>query len=258
MIFSFSGRPVVILSESEFYLEKVRSIKISLEFVIAFFPNMPSALYQELQVEETPTARNYKRLGLIAGAIILGCAIVIILATTVPNSGKGNSNEESPYFAFTNDTLLGPGPKDGIPCIVDTTNSPAGCKQRIVPCGTNTDLTNVKAVIPPATDTACKNTRVYVGEVCILTHLPFPCNQILLLFAIPRYSSVLQRQTRMLGSQDGDGGMLGKASKKHWQHIFVSSSLKPQKYLNSHGIGAKANAVLGAETLTVERGPVIV
>jgi hypothetical protein len=135
---------------------------------------MPSVRYDELQVEDVPDfKRSYKKIGIIAGAIILGCVIVIVLATTVPNSGKSNPNDQPPYFAFQNNSALfaldGPGPAAGIPCIADSTTSPANCKQRFVRCGTS-DLTGAKAVILPAIDTACKSTRVYVGEICILIY----------------------------------------------------------------------------------------
>jgi hypothetical protein len=127
---------------------------------------MPFTQYDELQVEEVNGfKRSYKRLAIIAGAILLGCVVIVVLATTVPNS-KAKDTNDTPYFAFTNNTQLRAGPKDGIPCIAGSTNRPANCVQRFVNCGTS-DASNAKAVIGPATDHACKQTRVYVGEVCI-------------------------------------------------------------------------------------------
>eukprot|EP00026_Physarum_polycephalum_P014773 Phypoly_transcript_15326.p1 GENE.Phypoly_transcript_15326~~Phypoly_transcript_15326.p1 ORF type:complete len:235 (+),score=20.97 Phypoly_transcript_15326:112-816(+) len=128
---------------------------------------MPPVKYDELQVEEAPNYnRNYKRLGIIAGAIILGCVVVVVLAVTVPSS-KANGPSDVPYLAYSNTTEARAGPKDGIPCIEGSTNRPANCVQRFVPCGTS-DLSDAKALIGPATDHACKQTRVYVGEIYVV------------------------------------------------------------------------------------------
>jgi hypothetical protein len=117
----------------------------------------------EFQVEEYSYSSTYKRIAIIAAAILLGCVVVIVLAVTVPNSGNSPDEDDIPYYSFNNLTL----PKSyAIPCISNGVQ-PAGCTGRFVSCGTS-NLDGAVAVIPPAEDTYCKSVRSYVGEICIL------------------------------------------------------------------------------------------
>lgn len=144
----------------------------------------------ELQVEEAPAYRaTYKRIALITAVVVLACTVVIILAITIPNSGKGDTTDVPFAYQESPRTFNHDGNQSvyavQIPCT--KTGTPAGCAQRFVACG-KTNPSEVKDVIPPSVGTSCtnKNYKITLFEWCIFSFIfyeiyliTFDCSYIL-------------------------------------------------------------------------------
>jgi len=127
--------------------------------------------YEPLQVEESGSQRRsiYKRIAIITAAIVSVCIVVIVLAITIPNSGKGDVTDV-PFYAMkgednNNGRNLSALAPPAIPCNKD--GKPAGCVKRIVACG-SASKEGIKGTIGQDTPSACRSNRIYVLERYLL------------------------------------------------------------------------------------------